>query len=178
MPALQNNVFKLRGLAQTADGANADLISLTGGQRSLTNLACGYLHVLLLQRSEHVSRGQSALGHASGIEPQAHGVFAFAKNEHVADTWDALDGVSYVEIQIIAQKQAVVCAIRRIDAGTEDEAAELFGDDDASVFYRVWQATERLVDAILDIDGGQVYVTGHIKSYGDLAGAVIAAGGA
>ena len=53
----------------------------------------------------------------------------------------------------------------------------MFGDDDAGVFYGVWQAAKGLVDAILDIDGGQVYVAGHVESYGNLAAAVIAAGG-
>ena len=142
----------------------------------MTNLARGDLNVLLLQRRKHVGCGQSALGHPSGIEPQAHGVFAFSKNKYVADTGDALDGVSYVNIEIIAEEQTVVGAIRGIHTGAEDEAAELFGDDHAGVFYGVWQTAKGLVDAILDIDGGQVYVTGYIEGYGDLAGAVISAG--
>jgi hypothetical protein len=70
----------------------------------LTNLACGDLDVLLLQCVEHGGRRQAALSHASGIEPQAHGIFAFAKNKHIADAWDALDGISDVKIDVIADE--------------------------------------------------------------------------
>ncbi len=112
-----------------------------------------------------------------GIEPQTHSVFAFAKNEHVANAGDPLDGIPDIKIEVIAEEQTIVRPFRGIRTGTKNEAAELFGDDNASVFYGIWQAAKGLIDAILDIDGGQVYVTGHVESNGNLAAAVIATGG-
>ena len=101
---LENDIFEFGWFAKTADGANADLKSLSHRHGRLTNLASGDLDVLLLQRVEHVRRRQAALSHASRIEPQAHGVFAFAENEHIANAWDPLDGISDVQIDVIADE--------------------------------------------------------------------------
>ena len=151
--------------------------SLTGGQRRLANLSGGDLNVLFLQSVENIGGGQLPLRHAARIEPQTHGVFALTKNHHVANSGDALHGVFDVDVQVIAEEQAVVRAAIGINTGGKNEAAELLGDDDAGVFDFVGKTAEGLVDAVLDVNGSEVDVAGYIKGDRDLAAAVISAGG-
>ena len=81
------------------------------------------LHVLLGERAQDVGRGEAARGHAQRVEPQAHGIFALAEILHVGDAGDALQRVAHVEINIVAEKQAVVLAVFGIDACAENEIA-------------------------------------------------------
>ena len=64
-----------------------------------------------------------------------------------------------------------------IHARAEHESGGLLGDDDAGVFHRVGQPAQRLAHAVLHVDGRQVDVAGNVKRHGNLAGAVVAAGG-
>jgi hypothetical protein len=53
--------------------AHADLIILAGLRRRLA--LRGDLHVLFLQRAEHIGSREAAGSQANGIEPQAHRYF-------------------------------------------------------------------------------------------------------
>ena len=87
---LQDDVVELRRLGEAAERAHADLVHLVWSRGLGADLAGGDLHVLLLQRGDHVGGGEPARRESCRIEPQAHGVLALAEDLHVGDAMDAL----------------------------------------------------------------------------------------
>ena len=69
-----------------------------------------------LQRGNTPVAVKPALRHPRRIEPQPHGVLPLAENDRVADARHALQRVLHVDVEIIAQKQAVVLPVFGINA--------------------------------------------------------------
>jgi hypothetical protein len=67
----------------------------------------------------------------------SHSRIAYAENNRVADAGDALHRVANIDVEIVAEKEGIVLPVLRVNAAAEDEAADLFGDDDAGIFHRV-----------------------------------------
>ena len=103
-PGFENDVLKLRGLAQPADSPHADLEHLVLRRRLLSHLARGDLDVLLRQRRNHIRRRQSPCRQTRRIKPQAHGVLALAEDDDVGHTMDALQRILHVNVEVIADK--------------------------------------------------------------------------
>ena len=64
-----DDVIKFLWLSQSADRANADLVSLSFLCRLLPDLSGSYLHVLFAQSIDDVRCSQIAAGHAHRIQP-------------------------------------------------------------------------------------------------------------
>src|SRR5207302_11377587 len=171
----QNDVVEFGGLAQPSHRPYANLKGMFLLRGRQANLSRRHLNVLFLQGVHNVCRGQPVLSHFCGIQPQAHGVLAFAKNDGVAHAFDAFNRVFHVNVQVIAQEQAVVLFLVGVHAAAKNESADLLGDDDAGVFDGVGKPPERLVDAVLHVHGGQVSVARDVKNDGDLADTVVSA---
>jgi len=137
---LDDNVVEFGGFRKPSDRTHAHLIGLSRGQRRLPDLSRRDLHVLLLQRVNNGRSRKAALGQLRRIEPQPHGIFALAKNNDVADPVHALQRILDVDVDVVAQEQAVVLSSLRVHARAKHESAGLLGDDDAGVLYSVWQA--------------------------------------
>ncbi|MNE08600.1 hypothetical protein D3C80_1012530 [compost metagenome] len=76
----QNNIAKLFFCVQTPLGINGDQEIALFRQRLSAKLPGGNLYVLLLHRRHHIGGRQPARRDFSGIKPDAHRVFAGAKN--------------------------------------------------------------------------------------------------
>ena len=173
---LQNDVFELGCFGEPPDGAHADLKFLSGFDGRLAHLPGGDVNVLLLQRADRVGRGQSAAGHAHRIQPEPHGIFAFAEDDHVRNPGHALQRVFYVDVQVVAHEERRVAPLRREDGGAEHKIAGGLDDGDAGGFDRVGQPSLGRVDAILNVNRGQIGIAVEVKSRGDRAHPVAAAG--
>ncbi len=126
---LDDDVVELRGIAQPADDAYWNLEGLRRVGRRLAELAGGNFDVLLQQRIDHVVGGKTARRQTHRVEPDAHGVFAFAEDHNVADAGDALEGVLHVDVEVVGDEFVGVAAIAGEEAGAEDE---VFADLDES----------------------------------------------
>ena len=100
----QNYFVKLRRFAEPSHCPHADLVRLPLLRRWLADLPGRHLHVLFLQRAKHIRRCQSALSQFRRVEPQAHGIFALSENDRVADSFDALEGIFYVHVHVVAEE--------------------------------------------------------------------------
>ncbi len=164
-----------RDLPQTARGAHADLVRLSLTRGRVADAAGGDLNVLLAQRIDDVAGGQLARGQLGRVEPEAHRVLAFAEDHDVADAGKALERVLHVDVDVVAHEERVVSAGLAVHASAEHEVRRLFLDGDAGRPHLGRHASDRLVDAILDVDRGEIDVTGHVEGDVDLADAGVRA---
>ena len=146
-------------------------------RRLLPDLSGGDFHVLLRERTDHVGRSQPATRHALRIEPQPHGVLALAEDEHVRDARNALQRVPHVHVEIVAHEQRGVAIVVGDNGGTKDKILRSLCRRDADGFDRRGQTSLRRVDAVLNVDGGQIGIAIQIEGGDDAAGSVIAARG-
>ncbi len=84
--------------------------------------------------------------------------FRSPKRKRVVHAWHAFQRISHVNVNVIAQKKAVVFPVFRINARSKDESAGLLGDDHTRIFDFIWQAAQRLAHPVLYVDGGKVHV--------------------
>ena len=75
---------------------------------TILEIGCGEGH-----QSQYLAR---ACGQLYGIEPQAHGIFALAKNHHAAYALHAFNGIAYIEVKIVGDKKIVILFGVRIEA--------------------------------------------------------------
>ncbi len=144
------------GFGEPPDGAHADLKFLSGFDRRLPDLAGGDVHVLLLQGADRVRGGQPAAGHAHRIEPQAHGILAFAEDDDVGHSGHALQRVFYIDVEVVAHEERRVAALGREHGRAQHEIVGGLGDGDAGGLDRVRQPSLGGVDAVLNVDRGQI----------------------
>ena len=175
--ALQDDVIELTGFRKTADGADADLELLAGKRGLRTDLSGGDFNVLFLERADHIVGGKGAAGHAHGIEPQTHGVFAFAEDHDVGHAGYALQTVADVDIEVIAHEERGVATVGREDGSAEDEILRALGDGDSDLLHRAGEPSGSSVDAVLDINSGEVGIAVEVERGGDRADPVVVAGG-
>ena len=69
---------------------------------------------------------------------------SFAEFLDVGNARDAFERVADVEVNIVAEKKAVVLAVFGIHARTEDEIARSFHDADAGSLHFIGEAAEGL----------------------------------
>ncbi len=172
---LDDDIVKLLRTGEPAHDLHRDFKSLLGVGRRLAELACGNLHVLLGQRIHHVSGRQPASGQPHRVQPHAHGVFALAEDDHIAHARHALQGVLYVNIEVVGDKLRRVAVVERIKSGAEDEVVAGLGDADAARVDRRRQPSRNAGNAVLDIDGGDVQVVAGLEGDGDVAVAAVGA---
>src|ERR1019366_1382613 len=88
-----------------------------------------------------------------------------------------LQTIADVDIEIIAHEERGVTAVGREDGDAEDEVLRRLGDGNSDLLDRGGEASGSSVDAVLDVDGGEVGIAVEIEGSGDLADAVVVAGG-
>jgi hypothetical protein len=161
--ALEDDVIELRGFGKTADGANADLELLAGNRGLGADLSGGDFDVLLLESIDHIVGGEAAAGHADGIEPETHGVFALAEDEDVGNAGNALQRVADIDVEVIAHEERGVAAVGREDGAAEDEILRGLGDGDSDLLDGGGEASGSGVDAVLDVNRGEVGIAVESK---------------
>ncbi len=85
------------------------------------------------------------------IEPYAHGIVESAHQIGLADAGDARQRVHHVDLRVVRQEQAVMRAVRRIDAGDHQEVRLLGADADAEICDGARQLRHRQRDTILHV---------------------------
>ena len=133
--------------------------------------------VLFLKGTHYIWSSQAAAGHADGIQPHAHGIFALSEDEDVGHAGHAFQSVFYVHIQVVAHEERIVAAVLRIDCRAEHEIIRSLGDADAGGLDGAGKTSLRGVDTVLDVHSGQVGIAVQIECGHDRTYAVVAAGG-
>ena len=174
--ALHHDMVELLGIAQTAHGAHADLVVLAGRRGLLPHLARRHLDVLLAQGAAHVAGGEVARGQLHRVQPEPHGIFALAENDHVAHALHPLQRVAHVQVKIVADEELVVLAFIGIKTVRHHERAGVLGDADAGGLHFGGQAPQRAGSAVLHVHRRHIQVAVQVKGGADGAGPVIAAG--
>src|SRR5262249_39715926 len=105
---LDHDAIELFRVCQPAHCTHADFVSLAGGRWLLAYGSGGDLHVLFAQRTHHVRSSKVARRQLDWIQPQAHGILAFAEDHHVTHALHALQRVANVDIQVVADEQIVI----------------------------------------------------------------------
>src|SRR5205807_2969798 len=108
--------------------------------------------------------------------PDAHGIFALAKNDHISDAWNPLQRVLDIDVEIIGNVLVREAVIRGEEAGGKNKVGICLGDGYAGVFDFLRQPSLRTGHAVLHIDGCDVQVVSSAESYIDAACAVVRAG--
>jgi len=132
---------------------------------------------LLLQGGGHVTGGQAAGGEADGVNPEAHGVLAFAEDLGVADSGDPAERILDIDVDVIGDELFGEAVVGGIEAEHKDEIGARLGDGDAGVLNFLRQPALRCGDAVLYIDGTNVDVVAGPEEHVDGAATVIGAGG-
>jgi hypothetical protein len=171
--ALDDDVVKLRGFRKTADGADADLEILSGQGRLGAYLSRGDFDVLLLQSSYDVVGGKRTASHAHGIQPQAHGIFTFTEEEYIGNTRNALKVVADIDVEIVADEERGVTAVRGEDCAAEDEILLSLGNGDSDLLNRGGEPSGSGIDAVLDVNRREVGIASDVKSGSDRADPVV-----
>src|SRR6202163_4924377 len=175
--ALQDDVIELSGFGKAADSAHADLEILAGHRRLGTNLPGGDFNVLFRERANHIVGGKKTASHANGVEPQAHGIFTFAEDQDIGDAGNTLQGVADIYIEVIAHEERGEAAVRRKDTGAEAKVLRGLGDCDSNLLDRVGETSLSSVDAVLDVNGGEVGIAADVEGRRNRTDAVVGAGG-
>src|ERR1700688_1448257 len=174
---LQNDVIKLRWLRQTPDHPDTNLEILAGHSGLRTDLSRGPFHVLLLKSRSHIIGSKRASGHAHGVEPEAHRVFALAKDEHVGHAGHALQIVANVNIEVIAHEERRIAIVGREHACAENEILRSLGDCNADLLHCIRKASECGIDAVLNVHSGEIGITAEVESGGNRADSIVSARG-
>jgi hypothetical protein len=136
------------------------------------------LDVLFSECIGNVERSEAASGEATGIEPEAHRVFALAEDDCIADAGNAFDGVLDVDIDVVRDEGLRERFVRRDKADGENEVRVGLGDGDAGVVDNGRKTALNRSNTVLHVDSGDVEIVVGVEGYGDGRGAVVRAGGA
>src|SRR2546430_113243 len=104
-----------------------------GSAGGAAQLSSGYFDVLLLQSSDYVGGGKLSCSQFCRIEPNAHGVLAFAKDDDVADPRNPLQGILDVDVQVVGDVLVRKAVIGRVESGGKNEVGICLGDGHACV---------------------------------------------
>ncbi len=173
---LHDDVVEFGGTGEPAHDAHWNLEGLLRVGRRLTELPGRDLDILLHQGIDHIGGGQAVSGQAHWVKPDAHGVFALAKDDDVANAGHALDGVLHIHIEVVGDELAGIASVLRIKACAQDKVAVGLGNGDAGGVDRRGQPAFHAGHAVLHIDGGNVEVVAGGECGGDGAGSAVGAG--
>ena len=174
-----DDVLELLDAGQAALRAHrvGELLAL---RRRLAADLAGRVHrVLCLERADDLVRGDVELPQGVGIDPEPDGVLARAEDLHLADAGDARQRVVEVHVGVVAEKQRVVGALRRVQHEDPQGARHRLDDRDPLVDdvlrqlrlgLRVAQVGEHLVVTRVGVDV-EVHAQVHLAA-GGLAGRV------
>ncbi len=165
---LDDDVCEVAALAQPSSGAHAHLVGLAFFRRCVSDAACRDIDVLFAECVHDVAGGQLTRRQPDRVEPQAHRVLALTEHLHVRNPWHALQRILHVDIQVVGEKQRVVFSALRVHADGDDVVVGRLLDGDACLPNLGRQSPERLIHAILHIDGRDVLVACDVESDGEL----------
>ena len=123
-------------------------LRLRRGRRH-AHLSGGDVLVLLADRVDHVLRLQTERLQLLRIHPDAHRIGAGAEHLDAADAWQAREHVDQVDRRVIAQIQAVVLAVRRIERDDLQDGGVFLLDADALRLHRLGQRRQGELHAVL-----------------------------
>ena len=173
----QHQFLKVFEAVKATHRPQTNLVLLVCIHWGLAQLPRPHLNVLFPQGIDHILVRQAPAGHALGVEPQAHGVGAFPKNDHIADPIHLAQGIHDVEIGVVTQKDVVVAVILGEQAHGQQDIAGFLADGDPGLQHRFRQLRFRQGDPVLHVNGGDVLVAIGLKGNGDVADAVTGAAG-
>ena len=155
---LQDDVLKLLDVFEPAERAHRQLVQLARFHRLLTDLPHGRLHVLILNRPDHVVRAQVHRRHFVGIEPDALAVVALAEVGNVAHAVDPQQLVLDLDRRVVAQVEIVITSVGRNEVDAQQDAGRLLLHGHALQLDLLRQQGRGQRDAILHQHLGHVQV--------------------
>ena len=125
-----------------------------------------------LDRGHHVAGGEAELGHALGVEPDAHRVVARAEHLDVADAVEAGQHVPDLQGGVVGDVELVERPVRRVEMDHHHQVGRVLAGRDAAPAHLLGQL--RLGDRhpVLDQHLGLVEVGAEREGDGDLDAAV------
>ena len=165
---LDDDVFEFSRLRESSHNPQRHLKTLLGIGRRTAQLAGGNFDVLLLQRRNHVGRGQLPRRQLRRVQPDAHGILALAEDHDFADAGDALQSVLDVNIQVVGDVLVRKAVVGREKSGGKNEVGIRLGDSHAGVLDFLRQAALRRRHPVLHIDRGDIQVVAGAESYVDV----------
>src|SRR5579883_2431433 len=171
--ALQNDLFEFLWSGEAPHNAKRNLEILRRRSRRAPELAGRNFDVLLLDRIDDIGGRQSAGRQPGRIEPDAHGIFALAKNDDIAHALDALERVFDIDIEIVRDVLVRQASVGRIEPYSKDEVRIRLRDCDTGVLDFLRQTALCRVYAVLHVNGSDVEVIPGVESDVDVAGAVV-----
>ena len=162
---LYHHVLELADLGEAADGTNAHgvKLSLIGGL--VAEGAGRNLHVLLAQRAEHITGRQPTRGKPGGVEPQAHGIASLAEDDDVPHPRHALDRITHVEVEIVADELVRVPVVAAEHADSAHEPGRQLADADAVGAHVGRHTAQHRVHAVLHVDCREVGIARHVECH-------------
>ena len=101
-------------------------------------------------------RSELARGEPGRVQPDSHRVFAFAKNQNIANARDALERVFHIYIEIIRNVLVGETVVGREKSGCENKIRVRLRDRNPGVLDLLWQAALGGCDPVLNVDCSNV----------------------
>ena len=167
-PHLDDDVLELVGLPEAPLHLQGDLEGVVVIDRRLAERATRHLHVLRAQRFEHLLGGEPAHGDPLGVEPDAHGILAYAEQEHVGDAVKPHQLVADVEQAVVGDVDLVVGLVGRDQVDRQQQVGRALAHGQAVAAHLVGQAALGGADPVLHEHLGLVDVGADIEGDGQL----------
>ena len=145
-----------------------------GRPRLTADLARGRLAVLRLDRLDDLAGLDELRGHAIRIEPDTHGVLA-PECVHVAHSGDPPQDIEYIDLRVIVQVRGIVTAVGRDQVDHADHVRRGLLDGHAELLHFRRQHGLGRLDAVLDVDRGNVLRIADVEGRNDIREAVAGA---
>ena len=151
----QGNVCKLLGGRKHVLNDDGCVQTLPLHRRRSSELAGGYLHIVGLDRRDHIRHGQTVIRQLFRIEPNAHGIPA-AIDLHLADTRHTRQNRFQRRFGIVRQIDVVHSAVFRDQSHHHQVIPRGFDDLDTPIFDHVGQACLGGLGLVLNLRPGKI----------------------
>ena len=171
-----DDLLKLGGLFQTALQRDREFEVLTGRDRTGADLAGGGLHVFLLDRLDHLRRGDLHVRQPVGVDPDPHRILT-SEHVRVTNAVDPLEDVGDVNLPVIVEEIRVVPAVGRDQVHDADHVRRRLLDRDAVLLHLRGELGSGRLHPVLDVDGRHVLRVADVERGDDVRHAVTRAVG-
>ncbi len=160
----QDDALEFGRVRQPALGRDVELQARLVQHRLRAHAPDGGLHVLALQRRDHVARGQAEGGQAVDVEIDVHGELVGREDAHVAHAGDTLERVDQVQVGVIGQRWAIYPVILGVKDDARQKRRRALESPDAKLAYLGRQERLGQRHAVLHVDHGDVGIGAHLEA--------------
>ena len=171
----QYDVAELLGCRQATLRLHVQLELLVSADRACADPAGRRLHVLRLDRRDHIGRRQLQIVEPLGVEPDAHRVIERAEQARLADPGCARQHVEHIDDHVIGNEQRILLAVLAIEHDELQDRRRLFLDRQPLQLDLGGELGQGGLHPVIDGVGVDVGIAAEHKADGEVVAAVIAA---